>query len=109
MRAREIGGKQKVKKALTVQPNDDPDGLERLQTPDNPGDGAQDASFLTGGRCLRRWRFREEAAIARAFRAQVVRTKLAVEPLRRAAHERLAQQDGGVGEQVSARRVVGAV
>ena len=93
-----------------MQPDDDPDRLERLQAPDDAGDGAQDARLLAARCSLRgRGRAREEAAVAGPVRPQIVRAQLAVEPLRGAAHQRLAEEHGRVGEQVPRRGVVGAV
>ena len=92
-----------------MQSNDDPDRLERLQTADDTRHGAQDPGLLAARRGLRGRGLREETAVAGPVGPQVVRAQLAVEPLRGAAHERFAQQDGRVGEQVPRRGVVGAV
>lgn len=92
-----------------MQPRNEFNTLQRLQIAYYPRHNAQHARFLTAPHHLWRRRLRIQAPIARAVWAEVVDAELAVELHRGAADEGLVEDDGGVGEEVPCRRVVGAV
>jgi hypothetical protein len=87
----------------------DLDRLQRLHVPNDARHRPEHAELLARPHRGARRRRRVQAAIARAVLAQVVHAQLPLELLRGAAHERLPERDGGVGEQVPRGHVVGAV
>lgn len=100
----------------TMQARQDLDRLQSLQVSDNSRHDTQHAHTLTRPRRLWCRRLREEAPVTwpslsllLALQGQVVRAKLAF-PLERGTTDQwFAQPNGGVGQQIADREVVGAV
>ena len=92
-----------------MQSRDDLDGFQRLEIPNHSSYDTQDSHLFACARRLDGRRFWKHASVAQSILTEIISAKLAIILLRCAADQRFPEENGGVGEEVSCRCVVGTI